>query len=137
MLMVFINYVVCLGLRYSILLSRRRNAHEVLVQVATCNNAAAEPQAELGTFCRLKVLRKYLFRVPNSRQSQITRANTKLSLVISMKRGQGRGKSRRNREQGVGSRCREKSRLNVACRHSHETSSFAGDLRMRLPVQFR
>lgn len=88
--MVFINYVVCLGLRYSILLSRRRNAHEVLVQVATCNNAAAEPQAELGTFCRLKVLRKYLFRVPNSRQSQITRANTKLSLVISMKRGQGR-----------------------------------------------
>lgn len=32
------------------LASRRRNAHEVLVQVATCNNAAAqaEPVAELG-----------------------------------------------------------------------------------------
>lgn len=88
---------MCPGLRYSIL-SRRRNAHEVLVQVATCNNAAAaqaEPVAELGagigaqlgTFAQ-GTAQIFVSYAEFKAKSNYTR-QTKLSLVISMKRGEG------------------------------------------------
>lgn len=93
MLMVFINYVVCLsawlglsrvGLGYSILqLGRRRsrNAHVVLVQVAT-------RQLEILALSfppSLCSLGKYLFRKAK------LHAPTKLSSIISMPRGGRKG----------------------------------------------
>lgn len=95
MLMVFINYVVCLsawlglarvGLGYSILqLGRRRsrNAHVVLVQVATrqLEILALSFPASLS----LCSLGKYLFRKAK------LHAPTKLSSIISMQRGGRKG----------------------------------------------
>lgn len=87
---------MCPGLRYSIL-SRRRNAHEVLVQVATCNNAAAQAAsatdlgagigAQLGTFAQ-GTAQIFVSYAEFKAKSNYTR-QTKLSLVISMKRGEG------------------------------------------------